>query len=558
MIRSFPKILTFFLLSFFLLFPLKAKEYRIEKVQIFAQVNRDGSMYIREERTYNFQGSFSWANYILPKNKISDVVEFKVSENGKFYERNASENPGTYTFANFEDRIEAKWHFSAQNETRTFVLSFKVLDAVKVYNDVAELYYKFIGSGWERKTGEVKVEVILPESISKENIRAWAHGPLWGTVRIGDDGRVFLDVNDLPAGKFWEGRILFPPQIVPECLNRVDKESLSEILSQEKNWAEDANRQRKLAMRRSKFGLAFSVLLLLLAFGIWAIMYFRYGKPYNVPFEGRFYSDIPSDKPPALLSYVLNKGQISAPTLVSTLFDLAQRGFLNIEEKLETKTGLFGSREKLEYYLKLNQDFYENSKNNLKSFEKSLISFVFEDLAQGNDSISFKQIEKSRNKFIKWFQIWQKEINEIAESEGFFEPESVKMKNFSVAMGIALFIIPFLGFYFLKEQGASFLVLFFAGLILLVLSSSLSLRYPPEIALEVKKWKALKRYLSEYEFRDEPTKNFFENISKYLTYAIVLGTSPKKIKKILEFVPEEYYEESIPWYAFSRSGWRLI
>lgn len=551
--RKLLVVFIFIFFSFLFLLPAKAKDYEIVKVHIIAKVNRDGSMDVREERTYNFQGSFSWANYILPKNKISDVVDFKVSENGKLYERNESGGPGTYTFSNFADHIEAKWHFSARNEKRTFLLSFKVLDAVTIYNDVAELYYKFIGSGWDRKTKEVKVEVTLPEPISKENLRAWAHGPLWGTVRIGNDGRVFLDVNNLPAGKFWEGRILFSPEIVPGCRNRIDKEALSEILSQEKKWAEDANRQRQLALRRSKLGLTLSILLPILAFGIWGIMYFKYGKPYNVPFEGRLYSEIPSDKPPAILSYILNKGNIDASALVSTLLDLAQRGFLKIEEKLETKRGIFGSREKLEYYLKLNRDFYQENKNSLRSFEESLISFIFEELAKGSDSITFEQIKKSRLRFIDWFRGWEKEIKGIADSEGFFEPESIRMRNLSIIMAIALFFIPFLGFLLLKEQGLSFVILFLAGPVLLILSFLL-VRYTPEIALEVKKWKALKKYISEFEFRQEPAKDFFENISKYLVYAIVLGLSSNKIKKILDFVPEEYYRHSMSWYAFSSSG----
>jgi hypothetical protein len=66
--------------------PLKAKNYEIENVHIFAQINKDGSVNIREERTYNFHGSFSWANYILSKKKISGVENFTVSENGKFYD----------------------------------------------------------------------------------------------------------------------------------------------------------------------------------------------------------------------------------------------------------------------------------------------------------------------------------------------------------------------------------------------------------------------------------------------------------------------------------------
>ncbi len=547
--RFFISILILFL---FPTLPLKGKNYEIERVQIFAQVNRDGSVSIREERTYNFRGSFSWANYILPKKKISGVKDFTVSENGNLYDESGSGKPGTYKFFDYPDRIEVKWHFKAFHERKTFVLNFKILDAVTVYNDIAEFYYKFIGSGWDRRTEEVNVEVVLPEPLSKNEIRAWAHGPLWGNVEIGEGGRVFLRISNLPANKFWEGRILFPPRLVPECRNRVERNALREILDEERRWAEEANLKRKRDQERMKYGLISSIFLVFLAFGIWIVMYLKVGKPHDVPFESKFYSDLPSEKPSAFIYYILNKREIGAPVLVSTILELAQRGFLAIEEQLETKKGLFGKREKLQYYLVLNRDFYKKNKENLKNFEQSLIDFIFGDLTGGSDRISFKDIEKSRSKFLGWFSKWKKEIKEMAESEGFFEPESVKMMKYFIGIVIFILLFSILEIFLLREKGFIAVILFVCVPVFFLLSSFL-LRHTPEVAMEVKKWKALKRYLAEYEFRNEPSEGFFKNISKYLIYAIVLGLSPKKIKKLLEFVPEEYYGDSIPWYAFSRS-----
>ncbi len=553
-----------FILFLFPAIPLKAKNYEIEKVYIFAQINKDGGVNIREERTYNFHGSFSWANYILPKKKISGVENFAVSENGKFYDLLYSGKPGTYKFYDYPDRIEAKWYFEAFNERKTFVLTFKILDAVTVYEDTAEFYYKFIGSGWDRRTNEVRVEVSLPEPLPKSEIRAWAHGPLWGYVKIGEGGKIFLNIDNLPANKFWEGRILFPSHLVPECRNRVDKNVFGEILAEEKRWAEEANLKRKKAQERMEYGLILSIFLALFTFGIWIVMYLRYGKPYNVPFESKFYSDIPSEKPPAFVEYILNKREIGATALVSTILDLAQRGFLTIEEQTEMKKGIFGTRKKTEYYLILNGDFYESSKGNLKDFEKSLIDFIFGDIAKKEglilggmtkmgDRISFTTIEKSRSKFIDWFKKWQKEIKKTAESEGFFEPESVKMMKYFRGIILSVLFLCISQAFLLGEQGFTSLVAFVFVPIFFVLSFSL-LRHKPEIAMEVKKWKALKRYLSEYEFRNEQREDFFKKISKYLVYAVVLGLSTSKIKKLLKFIPEKYYEDSVPWYAFYASG----
>ena len=65
--------------------------------------------------------------------------------------------------------------------------------------DVGELYWQAIGRGGTCPTRAVAVRIEPPAELTKEQVRAWAHGPLTGVVAIDDDGVVTLDVDNLPA-----------------------------------------------------------------------------------------------------------------------------------------------------------------------------------------------------------------------------------------------------------------------------------------------------------------------------------------------------------------------
>lgn len=140
-------VITFIgLVQLFLYFsPAQSKSYRIERVVILAQVNPNGSMSIQETRTYRFKGRFKWADYRLPIKGFASVEDFSLRDDDLTYRPGQSEERGTYQIQKSADEFYVKWFYRASNETRTFVLSYRVTHLLRVYPDVAELYYMFIG-----------------------------------------------------------------------------------------------------------------------------------------------------------------------------------------------------------------------------------------------------------------------------------------------------------------------------------------------------------------------------------------------------------------------------
>lgn len=533
-----------------------AKDYSIQLVVIDARLNSDGSMDITEKRTYNFDGHFHWATYLLPTGNTGGVVDFSLGEQGIPYLRSQSEAEGIYQFDENPESIQAKWFFDAKDERRTFIISYKILDVVDLYIDAAVLYYQFIGSRWDRPSQEVKVNIYPPPSITKERVKAWAHGPLWGRTETLDEGKINAEVQSLPANTFWEVRAIYPPELFSQIKTVIPKKIVPEILKEEKEWVDEANRKREEWIKNAETKKAqkrYAVLIVsglsLIGLLIWVNLYTRYGKKHKVPFPETFYSEIPSEISPALLSYMLYYGQISGTALVGTILDLARRGFLKIREEISKEKKSFWSSKKDQYFLEFKREFYTENRNNLQDFENDLLGFLFNDLSGGKDMIDFKTLSKNRRGFTTWFSQWQKAIKKIGEVKGYWEKESVKAKNKGIVISILLFSLTIISALFIEEWAILSGIFAF---ILLVLSFYIQ-RLKPEFELEAKKWKALKKYLNKYHFRDAGNRFVIENIEKFLVYGVVLGLSKQAVKKMAEMIPAGEYSRVIPWYIYSGS-----
>jgi len=534
----------------------KKKSYRIERVVILAQVNLDGSMSIQETRTYRFRGRFKCADYRLPIKGFASVEDFSLRDDDLTYRPGQSDERGTYQIQKSEDEFYVKWFYRAANETRTFVLSYRVTHLLRVYPDVAELYYMFIGDGWDRVTKEVSVTIKLPEGAERDEIHAWAHGPLWGSVSVKDVNTVQLDVSNLPKRRYWEGRILFPSRRVPSLSMTSNIAQRYLIIEEETQWAKEANEARirarqELAARNERWlrgSIIFAVLSIVVVL-FWMRIFKQYGRAYPSAFHAKFYSDIPTDLPPALISYFVNRRSVSGGALLATIFDLARRGILTIEEKNIRKESFFGKKEKTEYILELDRDALKKKAGTVQPFEKEVLDFLFEKLGAGEDRISMKEIAKSRGKTTKWFNKWRKDISALAKEQGFFDGESKRKMLQGLIPAIVLFLLGAVAI-FLAGPGA--IIPFAAGLILFTITVATN-RVARPYADQYAQWQALRRYLRKYKFVEADRSSLVDNLGPYLIYGMVLGLTSKRIKELIAWVPGEQQAHIFPWYIYHGS-----
>ena len=96
-----------------------AKNYYFPEVRVEIAVDRDGSFRVDEFRTYEFQGSFSWADLRIPlvvrregRSYAATLSEFSVSD-----ERGAPLKSETGTGGG---AFQARWHYSAMGREFAF------------------------------------------------------------------------------------------------------------------------------------------------------------------------------------------------------------------------------------------------------------------------------------------------------------------------------------------------------------------------------------------------------------------------------------------------------
>jgi hypothetical protein len=243
------------------------KDYWFPDVRIDATLRSNGDLALEERRTFDFRnGPFTYA-YFNVDDPLDHVRDFSISE----LRPDGTEIPVQPAFAYHSiitNGFQAQWDFSANDEERTWVFRYTVACAAAVYDDTAQLYWQFIGTGWDRPTGHALITVHLPDRaeaaparpadctpderpaatvpgtpLTRSDVRAFGHGPLNGSVTFHGASTIRYDVHDVPPASFVEGSILLPTDALPNAPQHpVDK--LQEILGQERVWADQANALR--------------------------------------------------------------------------------------------------------------------------------------------------------------------------------------------------------------------------------------------------------------------------------------------------------------------------
>jgi uncharacterized membrane protein len=533
--------------------PALAKSYRITRVEIEARLQSDGSMVVTEDRTYSFDGSFSYAYRDMPRGQAVTFDGFEVYEGERPYHLSDSETPGTYWISSSGAGTRITWYYRAEDESRTFGFRYRAHDAVEKHEDAAVLYYKFLSEEWADPQSNVSIRLVPPEQTPGGDIKQWLHGPLWAESRTTPEGEVLAYCSRLPARAYLEIRALYPPGLFPDA--RASAGSVVQgIMAEEAEWAEEANRKREAAVeraeareRRHNLGKWIMIAVGLLGIYGWWQLYQNFGRRPPLPQFLDINSDVPGDTPPALVGYLLHNRQVTGAGLVGTMLDLARRGFVDLrEESVEKKSFWGGMKDESEYYWDLKRAHWEKHASELREYENSLIAFIFGDLAGGQDSISLNRIKKKRTDFIKFFRKWKKGVSELGDKEEWFDKASIRGTYYSAALGAVMM---------LSAAGAGFIFGIWAvamggaGVVVLVLSFLIYHR-TAKGETEARHWMALRKYLKTYGFKSMSRQDLLAKVSDYLVYGVVLGMSTKFYRELAAVIPQPEHARYVPWYVY--------
>lgn len=500
-------------------------------------------MWVTEERTVHFDGAYKGMNMWIKTQPPITISDATVAEGDTPYTFNPGTEygpAGTYFIIEELDKFFIDWSFEAANTSRTFTIRYRVNDLIKVHKDVAELYFQFIGDGWDATAEQVQVNLRLPEGADINDIRAWGHGPLYGEVKIPAGNLIIWEIKPLRAHRYLEGRVTFPVSLVPHATQTSGKNALPEILAEEEKLAEEANREREEAQRRLEENnrswgdriippdspalpyLAGLVILgsIAFVFNLWL----RYGKEYKPVFDGEYYRELPADYTPAELGVLWRFGNPTTEDLTATLVDLARKGFIQIEEITLEKRGLFNiASEKKDY--RVTRTAKEAP---LAEHELQLLEFLFTKVTQQN-TFTFTELEKFAQKESTKFRVfwadWQNTVYARSTKLDFFDPQRITIKGLIIALGVIMIPIGILMSNLLTPA------LIISGLII-IFSTFLLKRRSRNGAEHFARWRAFRRFLLDFsnlETHELPSLVVWEH---YLVYAITLGVAKEVIKQL--------------------------
>ena len=515
--KNILRIFLFFLISIVSF----AASFRIEKLDIEANLQKDGSMVVSEAVTYDID-EINGVYFDIDAKGFGELEYIQVFEDdstGGFKEVDSS----NYEVSVSDELYRIKLYSKNHNNRRTFKFVYKLPEAITVYDDVAQFNRKMVGQEWQQGINYITAKVIIPvpASYDNSNILVFGHGPLTGEVDK-EGNMVVYKLNNYYPGDFLEAHILMEPEIFSEYNKSkiVHKDMKQELLDMEAKLADEANAERDKAIRKQEMinkvfekpGLIFGVLS-----SIWgALMYYihvifkRKNKVKNS--VGKYLRELPDNSSPALVGGFMTNS-INDNEILATIVDLVRRKILTLENSDKNSIiMLTGSTENLSAQEKAIVDIYINDFGDGKSLD--LKSFGF-----------FQKVPMSvARKFEKWRALIQSEMNR---------------KNLTYqglgCLGVIFFaffpmIFTFAGLVIgMITVNKMFLLIVVMGIILFV--SGAKARYPRKELAEAKdKWQAFKNFLSDYSQLEEAKITSVHLWEQYFVYAVALGVSDKVVK----------------------------
>lgn len=520
----------------------------LNNLDFYAEIDTNGNMNVTE--TWNIRISNTntlYKTFELDENKYSGITNVQVSEVGRgdFTETDewAYHLTKDYYFGGINDDGKFEISFGVglddSTATNTYKISYTVVDAIKKYDDCAELYWQFLGSDAAVDASKITGTIKLPsEADSKEDIRVWGHvETLNGEIYVTSTDTVEFSLDNYISGNYVEVRIAMPSEMIETAERTYNKNVLPSIIEEETEWANEANVRRERKQRNEKIIKTVIIAVMVIIDIILLRQTVKYIKIFKntkklIPTEKYEYFREKPDKnsTPADALFLYNNGVNAASTAFgnvfsATLLNLSLKGYFKITVEQNEK----GKKETLIYKTKKNIEDLQYEEERIARFVKNAID--------SKEKITIKELQKyirnhasSVSSLIEKTGIETKNKNKMTEN---FDEEKSKEKSKYIGIAIVYFAV------------AMFCITFLPVVILLIINAILALMINGKLSNltqkgidEREKWKGLKKYMEDFSLLNEKEIPALEVWEEYLVYATVFGIADKVIKQLKMVYPQ--------------------
>ena len=514
----------------------QASDYSIPDIRIEAQIGSDGVITIHEHRTYVYSGSFSWADYRIPRDGFDEIRNIRVSEGDVSYVNDDSEEPGTFIVSASDRSVQIKWHYEAQDTTRTFTISYELEGAMTAGPEWTEFFWIWAAQGRERSTDQIDISIELPETADSDSLHFWIRSPLENFTGEISENRFLFTGQDIPRSQAVQTRQLFPGSLIDTGALQTDSNlTLAAVTAEE----EELIREREEREQRAEFYLSFAtelaIAISLLSILIFFLIYNRYGRRHRgANLVSRETVLIPGQTPPAIAGMLISNNMISMNHFTATILDLARRGWFTIEEVQTGEDRLFSSK-KTDFRIGISDSEPDDDP---AEWEKKLIRFLKSEISDGNDTFE-KIYSETGWDFNKFWGSWKSEVNKAFDEKNWKDPSSIRGVLYNVVLQIIL-LVPVI--YILVVSGSEAMIFAAMWVGLMAVFSFAIQRRTPEGEEAYTAWK---NYRSGLKNAKDHTLQM-ELLDRHFIYATAFGLSEKEMKRLLE-PHDSVFTSYLPW-----------
>jgi uncharacterized membrane protein YgcG len=479
-----------------------------------------------------FFGTFSFGQAVIPLDNLESIRNIEVIQDGVALTQSCGSAAGTFCTNRVQEGISIVYYFRRQvtNEVVNVELRYTVDGALRVYEGGDQLWWIAVP---EEKYGypvnQSTLTVRMPPGFGpREGIDPVVTYGAESNVQVNGTMITATALSGVRPDQAFEIRVQYPHDPAARVA------PWQSAFDERRAFEEGA--QPWFTLGGLLFGALIAIGGPLAVFYLW----FSRGRDPEVGPVPEYLAEPPSNLPPALVGTLIDENA-EMRDIVSTLIDLAERGYVVIEEV----DGLLRDSHKF--------TLTDKPITELRRYEQRFLNAIF----RGKGDASMNEL---KNKFYTAIPGLQNALYDDMVAEGFFKNNPSKIRGYWLGGGM---LVLFAGVGLVAVLASMIDVLtpavmcIPAGLVLtglaLLMASSAMPSKTPKGALEAAKWNAFREYmtnLQKYQAVEEASDRF----SQYLPYAVAFGMERTWIRRFaqLETVPAP------PWYHrpyYGRRTW---
>jgi uncharacterized membrane protein YgcG len=508
----------------------QTKSFYWERFDVDITLLENGDMVIEETQVLNFSGepfTFGYGTILTGSVGNNDnIFDIQLREGDLIYQESSSNAPGTFEVSKSRDSVRIDWYFAPAVGQRIYTFSYVVRGGVIVgtldEGSGDQIFWKAIPSDHPGRIQNSTVTIRLPEGVEPQRYlddgTYLIEGLAAGNANLvetsaSEDGRIltYTLLEPLLPGQAFEVRVQFP-------------HGLLDIPTP------DWQARQQSADVYGLIGLVLSGLLFIGGpLAVLALWYVRGRDPETGLVVPEYLAEPPSSLRPAVVGTLIDE-KADMRDIISTLVDLAQRGYISISEN-KAKNHVF--------------TLENESKAGLRPYETQFLQDVFGRKTERN-------LSELRYKFANKLPKLRTMLYDELISEGLVDRSPEKVRTQYVVIAVMIFflaVVAFIGLVAILPEDAAFVG--FCGAVALGVTAlfvGVVGRYMPSKtakgAEEKAKWNAFRTYLKNIEEYQDMTLAG-ELFEKYLPYATAFGLDRSWIHKFATVphtpIPRWYY-----------------